>query len=140
MCKQNIISLSVWTKPLDTSVKWPKRPEICLQAKVFLYCLFIFTYLSHLNPQNNIVPNCISNRRAFVSAVYFPFRLQCGDYHSGNEREAKHAGLFLSRDKTKAQLLESRLQQRNSLEKVPTVSFYKIKQSDTSKYYSILKD
>jgi len=46
--------------PVDTSAEWPKI-QIWGFDKVFLCCSFIFTYLNHINNQNNIV----SNWRAF---------------------------------------------------------------------------
>ena len=63
-----------------------------------------------------------------------------GDYHAGNERDAKYTGLFRHSYKTKTHLLESRLKWRNSLDKGVIVSFERIRQADTVKYYSVVGD
>jgi len=57
--------------PVDTSVEWPKT-EIQGWAKCLLCCSFIVTYLSQLNPENNI----LSNLKGFLLAVQCPFKLK----------------------------------------------------------------
>jgi hypothetical protein len=62
---------TIWMIPVDSLVEWPKT-EIQGRAKCLLRCSFIFTYLSQLNPKNNI----ISNLKGFLLAVQHPFKLK----------------------------------------------------------------
>jgi len=45
---------------VDSSDEWPKTESGGL-VKHLLCCLFIFTYLCHLNPYSNIVSISLSN-------------------------------------------------------------------------------
>jgi hypothetical protein len=62
---------SGWMIPVNTLVEWPKT-EIQGRAKCLLCCSFIFTYLSQLNPENNV----LSNLKGFLLAVQRPFKLK----------------------------------------------------------------
>jgi hypothetical protein len=68
------VSPSVWMTPADNSVEWPNS-DIWSWAKGLLCRSFIFTYLRHLNSQNNIVSNFISNCKGLIPAVKRHFHL-----------------------------------------------------------------
>jgi hypothetical protein len=57
--------------PVDTLVEWPKT-EIQGWVKYLLCCSFIFTYLSQLNPENNI----LSKLERLPSSCQCPFKLK----------------------------------------------------------------
>jgi len=68
MCELNVyvtLSLDLYQMILQLNGQKPKRgpgPQVSR-------CSFIFTYLRHLNTQNNIVSKYISNRKSFLPTV-----------------------------------------------------------------------
>jgi len=53
---------------VDSSDEWLKT-KIGGLVKHLLHCLFLFTYLSHLNPYSNIVSNYLSNWKCLLPAA-----------------------------------------------------------------------
>jgi len=62
------ISPCIWMIQVDSSDEWLKT-KIGGLVKHLLHCLFLFTYLSHLNPYSNIVSNYLSNWKCLLPAA-----------------------------------------------------------------------
>jgi hypothetical protein len=123
----------VWIKYLyRPSLGWYQLiPQLKGKNRNFGRASFIFTYFSHLNTQINIVSKYISNWKAFPPAVNAPV-IFLVIITLVQVKVTLNTPTFYYSDKTKVQLLGSRLKQWNCLENGVIISFYINRQSELS--------
>ena len=99
------------------------RNLVCVS--VLLCFFFVCTYLSHLNPQNNVIWNYIANWKALFQLLSVPSNCSVIIITLQIKRDSKHTEFFYHSDKTDAQLLEPRFRQWIVLAKGAIISLYR---------------